>query len=42
MYLTARRLFTGRTNELLEDRVIEIERRPHRDHPTPRLATTAR
>jgi imidazolonepropionase-like amidohydrolase len=25
MYLTARRLFTGRTNELLEDRVLEIE-----------------
>jgi imidazolonepropionase-like amidohydrolase len=25
MYLSARRLFTGRTNELLEDRVLEIE-----------------
>ncbi len=25
MYLTARRLFTGRTSELLEDRVLEIE-----------------
>lgn len=25
MYLTARRLFTGRTNELLEDQVLEIE-----------------
>jgi imidazolonepropionase-like amidohydrolase len=25
MYLTARRLFTGRTNELLEDRVLDID-----------------
>ena len=38
MYLTARRLFTGRTNELLEDQVLEIERRPHRrpSDPAPR------